>query len=86
MKGFRGEGNGTSTGSSWCVDNNGTVTKAPGARGFSCGNNHWSMDYSEFQMFKEIGVDHLDTGATHGSFLNRNDAGEELDMIFKSIG
>lgn len=41
------------------------------------------MDYSEFQMFKEMGIYHLDTGATHGSFLNRNDADEELDIIFK---
>lgn len=68
------------------MDNNGIVTIAPRTRGFSCGNNHWSMDYSEFQMFKEMGIYHLDTGATHGSFLNRNDADEELDIIFKAIG
>lgn len=81
--GIRGEGNGTSTGSSWCVDNNRIVTIAPRARGFSRGNNQWSMDYSEFQMFKEMGIYHLVTGATHGSFLN---ADEELDIIFKAIG
>lgn len=37
-------------------------------------------------MFKEVGIYPLDTGATRGNFLNRDDTVEELDMIFKVIG
>ena len=38
------------------------VTVPPGEEGFLYGNNHCSMDYIEFQMFKEMGIYRLDTG------------------------
>lgn len=44
------------------LDNNTMVTVPPGAEGFLYGNNHCSMDYIEFQMFKEMGIYCLDTG------------------------
>lgn len=62
------------------------VTVPPGTDGFPYVNNHRNTGCTEFQMFKEMGIYPLDTGATCVNFLNRDDIGEELDVIFKVIG
>lgn len=47
--------------SSWYVDKNAIVTIPPGAEGFPRGDNQGSMEYLEFQMFKEMRIYPLDT-------------------------
>lgn len=75
-----------SKGSSWHTDNSAIVTVHPETEDFPYGNNHRNTGCFEFQMFKEMGIYPLDTGTTHGNFLNRDDTVKELDMIFKVIG
>lgn len=47
------------------MDNSAIITNPPRAECFLYGNNHWSMDYIEFQMFEEMGI-----YLSYGSFLS----------------
>lgn len=57
--------------SSWCVDTNAMITVPPRAECSLYGDYHWSRDFTEFQMFEEMGI-----YPSCGKFLSGDDKDE----------